>query len=249
MAVGKSERWTSRWWKNSPRADRYQPPTRPFATPVTDEEVEDKRRDNIPKKTKQDTEHCLPLWNQWHSYRQAKTSQYIPQLEEMTKEDLDYWLSRFVLEVYAKKTRKSFLPTRYTTFAVEYSDIFAYMRYATIDFFKDPELTNFRRALDSEMKRDCNLVVSDLITDKLSLFLKRKKTSYGRKIFLVIKPSDATRHHGVHERLTLRSQKWKRTPQTSTQSITNPAVWKTWWVSVPSLHWGHLQESPWRIKG
>ena len=30
----------------------HQPPTRPFAKPMTDEEVEEKRRGNTPKKTK-----------------------------------------------------------------------------------------------------------------------------------------------------------------------------------------------------
>lgn len=130
----------------------HQPPTRPFATPLTDEEVEEKRRDNIPKKTQQDTEYCLRLWNEWRSYRQSKTSQNIPQLEEMTKKDLDYWLSRFVLEV-RKKDAKEFPPNSLHHLCC---GILRHLRAcgsATIDFFKDPELNNFRRTLDSEMKR------------------------------------------------------------------------------------------------
>ena len=65
----------------------HEAPTRPFATPMTDEEVEEKRSGNIPKRTQQDTEYCIRIWKQWHNYRQSKTSRSIPQLEEMTKED------------------------------------------------------------------------------------------------------------------------------------------------------------------
>ena len=77
----------------------HQPPTRRFATPMTNEEVGEKSRGNILKRTQEDTKYCLRLWKQWRNYRQSKTSQNIPQLEETTtcKEDLDYWLSRFVL--------------------------------------------------------------------------------------------------------------------------------------------------------
>ena len=119
---------------------------------MTDEEVEGKRSANVPKRTQQDTEYCLRIWKQWHSYRQSKISQSIPQLEEMTKEDLDYWLSRFVLEV-RKKNAKEFPPNSLHHLCC---GILRHLRAcgsASIDIFKDPELNSFRRTLDSEMKR------------------------------------------------------------------------------------------------
>ena len=52
----------------------------------------------------------------------------------MGKEELDYWLSIFMLEVH-KKMQKNFLPTLYTTFSVIPSLI-----------FKNSELINYRQA-------------------------------------------------------------------------------------------------------
>ena len=37
----------------------HQPPTRPFAKPMTDEEVEEKRIGNTLKRTQEDKEYCL----------------------------------------------------------------------------------------------------------------------------------------------------------------------------------------------
>ena len=82
---------------------------RHFATPVSDHEVEEKRKHHIPPKTQEDTNYCLRIWEQWCKYRESKTSSTIPKLERITKEELDYWLSRFVLEI-RKKDGSEFPP-------------------------------------------------------------------------------------------------------------------------------------------
>ena len=56
---------------------------RPFATPKTQQEIADARVSAVPKKTQQDTEYCVRLWEEWCQHRQSNFGDSIPQLTEL----------------------------------------------------------------------------------------------------------------------------------------------------------------------
>lgn len=70
-----------------------------FAPIHTDKEVEEARATSIPKKTVQDTKYCLGLFQTWAKHRIRENGDNIGPIELLNKEELQYWLSRFVLEV------------------------------------------------------------------------------------------------------------------------------------------------------
>ena len=72
---------------------------RAFATPKTDEEIERAKAKGVPKKTLEDTKYCTNLWSEWQRHRQETLGDSIPNLTELNRRELQYWLTRFVLEV------------------------------------------------------------------------------------------------------------------------------------------------------
>ena len=45
-----------------------------FAFPKTEKEVVEAKKASVPKKTQQDTNYCVRLWNQWKQYRNGTTT-------------------------------------------------------------------------------------------------------------------------------------------------------------------------------
>ena len=80
-----------------------------FAIPKLDKEVNEIRATAIPKKTKEDTEYCMRIWNAWWKERIAsynessdKVASEVAQimfLIQMNKKTMQHWLTLFVLEV------------------------------------------------------------------------------------------------------------------------------------------------------
>ena len=84
---------------NSSTASTEPPATkkkRLFAPIKTDKEVEESRTSGIPLKTVQDTKYCIGLWESWACFRADENGDTIGPIE---REELQYWLSRFILEV------------------------------------------------------------------------------------------------------------------------------------------------------
>lgn len=75
------------------------PSKRPFSTIKTDREIELARSAAIPKTTQNDTKYCVNLWDAWVRYRLEENGDSIMPLIELTKDELNYWLTRFILEV------------------------------------------------------------------------------------------------------------------------------------------------------
>ena len=75
-----------------------------FAKPKTDEEIQLAQERAIPVKTVADTKYCIGLFEEWRIYRMYMytTAVNIPIITDMTKEQMQYWLVRFVLEVLKK---------------------------------------------------------------------------------------------------------------------------------------------------
>lgn len=78
-----------------------------FAEPKTNDEVAEARKDAVPKKTRQDTEYCIRVFEAWRAYRNSCGST-LPTLLEMDKHTLSHWLIRFVLE--ARKASIHLIP-------------------------------------------------------------------------------------------------------------------------------------------
>lgn len=76
-----------------------------YAIPATDEEVAKARIESVPKKTREDTEYCVRLWKDWAENRNNLTDAVVPPLKELASdsEGLQYWMSRFVMEIRTKK--------------------------------------------------------------------------------------------------------------------------------------------------
>lgn len=126
-----------------------------FANPKSDKEVNEMHATAIPKKTKEDTEYCMRIWNAWWKQRitEMQDEQLIipPDILQMNKEMLQHWLTLFVLEV-RKQDGTEYPPNTL------YHIVCGIMRYLRqnaihVDFFQDPMFADFRQSLDAEMKR------------------------------------------------------------------------------------------------
>ena len=69
----------------------------------------DTRVSAVPKKTQQDTQYCIRLWEEWCQHRQSNLGVSIPQLTELQPTELQQWLSYFILELH-KKDGSKFTP-------------------------------------------------------------------------------------------------------------------------------------------
>ena len=123
-----------------------------FATPITEEEITEKRKSAIPDKTKKDTQYCISVWEEWREHRRQTTSSTIPPLNSITPSELQYWLLRFIHEV-RKKNGSEYPPN---TLLHLCTGIVRYLRsngHPSLDIFKDSAFAEFRSSLDAEMKR------------------------------------------------------------------------------------------------
>ena len=122
-----------------------------FARPKTNEEIDAEIEKRVPKRTKTDTKYCVNLWEQWRKSRQNQTDEQIDNIEALTNEKMDYWLTRFILEV-RKKDGSEYPPN--TLYHIT-AGLMRYVRWngkPQIDFFKDASFSKFRATLDAEMK-------------------------------------------------------------------------------------------------
>ena len=105
----------------------------------------------IPKRTRQDTEYCVRVYEAWRAYRNSSGSA-VPVLPAIDRASLAHWLVRFVLEV--RKGDGSEYPPNSLHHIV--CGIMRHMRSTTmpgVDFFTDSDFSAFRSSLDAEMKR------------------------------------------------------------------------------------------------
>ena len=70
--------------------------------PKSDNEVTEARKAGVPAKTRIDTDWCFSIWEEWQNYRSETTKTPIPPILLLDKAGLNYWLSRFILEVKKK---------------------------------------------------------------------------------------------------------------------------------------------------
>ena len=125
-----------------------------FAIPKSEEEVQQARKARIPKKTQTDTKYCVDIWKNWSIYRNSvvNTEQVNEDITALDNNGIQYWMSRFVLEV-RKKDGSEYPPN---TLHHICCGILRHLRESgrpDIDIFKDSSFADFRATLDGEMKR------------------------------------------------------------------------------------------------
>ncbi len=72
---------------------------RMFAAVKTDKEVQLARATGIPQTTLRDTKYCIGLWEAWRKYRESENGDTIQPIGELSRKDLEHWLTRVILEV------------------------------------------------------------------------------------------------------------------------------------------------------
>ena len=65
----------------------------------SDEDVNIARASGISAKTASDTKYFLGLWEAWVVQSKKENCDVIGQIENLSRERLQHWLSRFILEV------------------------------------------------------------------------------------------------------------------------------------------------------
>ena len=130
-----------------------------FAAPVTEEDLLMKITGSIPKVTRKSTAWATTTWKDWATNRQTAGNEFPPKLNEITNEHLNYWLSRFVVEVRNKQGNQYQGSSLYGLCAGAQRQVRAQRRIladqgqiAEIDIFKDGSFTYFRSVLDSVLK-------------------------------------------------------------------------------------------------
>ena len=81
---------------------RHQPTSSRFAPPISDEDIVQRRKSAVPKKTNKDTKYCTKVWEEWCQYRREYHHSNIPTLHHITRTQFQHWLTRFLLEVRKK---------------------------------------------------------------------------------------------------------------------------------------------------
>ena len=128
------------------------PAKRPFAIPKTEKEIAEAKDRAIPRKTLEDTNYCVGVWNQWCSHRFSTYGDSIAPLNVISPAELAQHLSNFVFEV-RKRDGSEFPPDSIHHIVSGVQRFVRWKNNPAIDIFSDPEFAEFRRCLDSEMKR------------------------------------------------------------------------------------------------
>lgn len=142
-----------------------------FKKPVTTNEIEQREKDRIPKKTRQSTAWSVNVYRTWATHRndQIDTLQdddpSVPvDFKTSIAEEINYWLTRFILEVMRSDGKPYPANTLYNISAGHFRDDLN--RYNLNILSKDDaHFQSFRKALDSRMKE---MTIAGIGTKKTS---------------------------------------------------------------------------------
>ena len=70
-----------------------------YALPKTDREVDEARLSAIPQKNQDDTKYGFKLFEDWRKQRQETTGEVIGDLCKLPDDQIQHWMTRFILEV------------------------------------------------------------------------------------------------------------------------------------------------------
>ena len=131
-----------------------------FADPVSDSCVQGVAKNSIPKNTQRRNMWALRTFNEWAMARnntrvESSTDEKVKithSIETMSKEDLLYWLSKFVLEA-RKVDGHPYPPKTLLSLIMGLQSYVCFERQVQMNFLADKEFVGFRQVMDAEMKR------------------------------------------------------------------------------------------------
>ena len=129
---------------------------RVYASPKGKAAVQSARAASIPTKTREQTEWAVRVWQEWALARNTRLlsdeEPFSTTFCELTVSEMDFWLSRFVLEV-RKKNGDPYPPNTLYQLICGLQRQLREHGHADIKLFDNPSLHGFRSTLDGEMKR------------------------------------------------------------------------------------------------
>ena len=159
-----------------------------FADPVSDSCVQGVARNSIPKNTQRRNMWALRTFNEWAMARnntrvESSTDEKVKithSIETMSTNDLQYWMSKFVLEV-RKIDGHPYPPKTLLALIMGLQSYVCFERQTQVNFLADREFVGFRQVLDAEMKRLSSTGIGTnkkqaeaISTEQIDLLWKRK---------------------------------------------------------------------------
>ena len=130
-----------------------------FASPKSSRDVEEVRKSAIPKKTRQNTEWAERTWHVWAKHRVEKVSpeelekryELDAKFASMNVAAMNYWLSKFILEVRSSNSDEYSPDSLYQICCGLHRSLKDNKR-SEVNIFVDAEFAEFRGVLDGQLK-------------------------------------------------------------------------------------------------
>ena len=126
-----------------------------FGPVVGEDELCTAVSESVPKKTREHTKWCVDTWSEWRLHRISiakADSEKPPNLEEMTNEQLNYWLSCFVMEVRRKDGSEYVGTTIHGLVCGLQRHLRAKRPGIVVDVLSGPEFHRLREVMNAKMK-------------------------------------------------------------------------------------------------
>jgi len=122
---------------------------------MSNAQLEEIRLDGIPKTAQKQTQWCTSVWKEWAVYRQTvvieqseATHKLLVNIDEISKDDLQYWLVKFVAEV-KRKDENHYPPDTIYQICCGFGQALRVAGRNDVDIFDAPEFTRFKDTLDA----------------------------------------------------------------------------------------------------
>ena len=155
---------------------------RKYTSPKSEAYVHSIRESSVPIKTRNNTSWAVKVWTDWAS---ARNKNLLPEelpfsslLSDLTLSEMNFWLSRYVLEI-RKKDGDPYPPNTIYQLVCGLQRFLKEHGRADIKIFDIPEFHNFRGTLDEEMKRlnSTGCYINKKQAQPISI--EEEKTDYG----------------------------------------------------------------------
>ncbi len=130
---------------------------RVYGSPKNEKAVQERIASGVPPKTKYQTDWTIRVWEDW---AESRSQRFLPgekplerDFTTLAAQDMDFWLSRFVLEI-RKKGGEPYPPN--SLYQICCGLLLRHLRQsnrADVNILEDPRIQTFRKTLDAEMKR------------------------------------------------------------------------------------------------
>ena len=156
-----------------------------FASPISDNDLQQKYVDSIPKGTKKRNKWAINQYEMWAKQRQLLPGESVDyplpkneaSLKEATVEALDYWMAKFIFEI--RKKDGSVYRRESLISIIAGINAFFNSSNRNINFFKDECFTHFRQTLDLSCQESSKIPHRKRQADVISHSAEEKMWSDG----------------------------------------------------------------------